>query len=342
MDSSTFRYRGYNVCQAMEDSQVVRAHFFYGDEIAHVRPYLDEADAFVFIRVKWSPRYEALINELKRKGKPVHFDLDDLVFDDRYLTLVMNTLSQNLDDEAPIDWFFSYVGRIHRTASLCDGFICTNEYLAGLLRARYGRVVRIIPNLLNVEQAAVSELLVKRGRPRGPRFRVGYFSGTPSHNNDFFSISDELRDFMERREDVELAIVGYLDLPPAFEALKAGGRVTCAPLMHYLDLQKSIWTADVNLVPLVVNDFTNCKSELKYFEAAIVGVPTIASPTYAYSRAIRQGENGFLCDQGDWQPAMEALYGGRRIEPEALVDEARTRYLNRSRRLEIEQVLLEI
>ena len=53
-------------------------------------------------------------------------------------------------------------------------------------------------------------------------------------------------------------------------------------------------------MPLQYNAFTNCKSELKYFEAAVVGTQTIASPMFTYARAIRHGENGYLAQAHQW------------------------------------------
>jgi glycosyltransferase involved in cell wall biosynthesis len=217
--------------------------------------------------------------------------------------------------------------RINKTASLCDGFTCTNEFLADRLRERYGRIVRVMPNLMNREQAEVSAQLVARGRPRRGRFLVGYFSGSPSHDNDFLGISEELLEFLRHRDDAELTVVGYLNLPPGFEALQTAGRVHCEPLKGYVELQESIWAADVSIVPLTVNDFTNCKSELKYFEAAAVGVPTIASRTHSYCQAIRHGDNGLLCEPGEWLKALETVYEGWRPDPSGLAAEARSRYL---------------
>ena len=65
---------------------------------------------------------------------------------------------------------------------------------------------------------------------------------------------------------------------------------------------------DVNIAPLVLNDFTNCKSELKFFEAAAVETTTIASPSYTFKRAIKDGENGFLAQPGEWYEKLEYLY----------------------------------
>ncbi len=340
-DPGTFRYRGYNVCQAVERSPVVRAHFFLSHEIPDIRPHLRDADAFVFVRMLWSPKVETLIEELKAFGKSVQFDLDDLIFDDRYLTLVIKTLGRT-EDDASINHLCAYMNRVNKTASLCDGFTCTNEFLAEKLRERYGRIVRVVPNLMNREQADVSAQLVARGRPLRRRFLVGYFSGSPSHDNDFRGISDELLEFLRRRDDAELAVVGILNLPPELEALRAAGRVRCEPLKSYLDLQESIWGTDVTIVPLAVNDFTNCKSALKFFEAAAVGVPTIASPAHSYRQAIRHGDNGLLCEPGEWLEALERVHGGWRPDPSGLAGEARSRYLNESRRADIEAVLLAI
>ena len=67
----------------------------------------------------------------------------------------------------------------------------------------------------------------------------------------------------------------------------------------------------MNLAPLEVgNPFCEAKSELKYFEAALAGVPTIASPTGPYRRAIRHGETGFLAEtSSEWRDALERLVG---------------------------------
>ena len=58
--------------------------------------------------------------------------------------------------------------------------------------------------------------------------------------------------------------------------------------------QRLIAEVEINISPLKENQFTNCKSELKFFEAAACGTLTLASPTYAFKKSIVHGVTGFL------------------------------------------------
>jgi hypothetical protein len=69
-------------------------------------------------------------------------------------------------------------------------------------------------------------------------------------------------------------------------------------------LQQLIGDVDFNLVPLQTNEFTHCKSELKYVDAANVGTLTIASPTHAYTHAIDHGENGYIAADHEWEAVL--------------------------------------
>lgn len=114
--------------------------------------------------------------------------------------------------------------------------------------------------------------------------------------------------FLEDYEDAVLQVVGFMEFPPAMQPLIREKRVTFTPLVDFLELQKLIAEVDVNIVPLVQNTFTNCKSQLKYFEAAVVDTVTVATPTFTYQDAICHGETGFLCEPGQWYDCIEKLY----------------------------------
>ena len=93
----------------------------------------------------------------------------------------------------------------------------------------------------------------------------------------------------------------------AAEYVKSG-RIKTHKLVSYLEMLKMMAEVDVNIAPLLINNFTNCKSELKFFEAAAVETTTIASPTYAFKEAISDGKNGFLAKPGEWYAKLKYLY----------------------------------
>jgi glycosyltransferase involved in cell wall biosynthesis len=82
-------------------------------------------------------------------------------------------------------------------------------------------------------------------------------------------------------------------------------------------------------MPLQANDFTNCKSELKYFEAAVVGTMSIASPSYTYAAAIRDGENGYLAKAQEWRSVIETAIENKSSWPALIAnarEDARSKY----------------
>ena len=110
---------------------------------------------------------------------------------------------------------------------------------------------------------------------------------------------------------IDLVLVGHVDVEQAFGARFGGylkghlaDRVTVHPFVDFLTLQELIADVDFNLVPLQVNEFTHCKSELKFVDAAIVGTLTIASPSFTYAEAIRHGENGYLAEDEQWEVVL--------------------------------------
>jgi hypothetical protein len=97
-------------------------------------------------------------------------------------------------------------------------------------------------------------------------------------------------------------------------------------LVSLRDLPNEIGRFDVNIAPLEQGSpFAAAKSEEKFFEAALVEVPTIASPTGPFCRAIRDGETGYLAaSEADWYTALRALLDnpetGRKMAHAAYLD----------------------
>lgn len=308
-DTSTFRYRCYNVYQATGEGPW-RSIYFFLDELMTVEKILPQCDLLVLTRIKWSHSLDSIVRNAKRLGIPVLYDVDDLICNLQYLPLLTNTLNVHFGSEVDYDFWFADIARHETAAGLADGFITTNDFLGNKLSERFNKPYKIIVNSLNREQLEISELCRKRKSAVESKkpFAIGYFSGTPSHINDFKTVYMELRSLLEDNPDMVLQVVGFMEFPHEMSDLIKKGRIKFTPLVDFLELQRLIAQVDVNIVPLVKNSFTNCKSELKFFEAAVVDTITLATPTYTYEHAILNGDTGFLCQQGEWYDKILEVY----------------------------------
>lgn len=301
-DTSTFRYRAYNVQQATQRSSKWQSVFFFMHEMETIMHLLHFASLLILLRIKWEHAIDTLIWKARSQEIPVLFDIDDLVCTTEYLPLVTNTLNVDFNNPPAYDFWFADFSRMEFTAQKADGFIVTNDFLGKELEKRFQKPYLIIPNSINEEQLKISSDIVriKNESEYSQPFTIGYFSGTPSHINDFRTISSELVELLNDFTQMVLQVVGFMDFPKTMGELISKRLIVFSPLVDFRELQRFIAQVDVNVVPLVVNTFTNCKSELNYFEAAAVNTVTIAAPTYTYKNAIREDATGWLCNPGHW------------------------------------------
>jgi glycosyltransferase involved in cell wall biosynthesis len=303
-DASTFRYRVYNMIEVLNTlSDDVAAAWFCRADIEKFDRVLEAADILIICRSRYHHALSEIITRAKSKGCLVIFDVDDLVFNLDYIQLVVRTLDQDFEHPNVWDFWFAYIGRVGATLRLCDRVTVTNENLAARAMELGPRDVRVIPNFLNSAQLEISRRILRAKRASGfardGRLHLGYFSGTPSHNKDFEIVSGPLRRLLAEDRRLRLRVVGFLDLKGALWEYQ--DRVERYPLCDFLNLQRLIGSTEINLVPLQDNTFTQCKTELKYFEAAVVGTVTVASPIYTLASAIQDGINGRLANEQEWE-----------------------------------------
>lgn len=308
-NNSTFRYRAYNMVQALTDekNRDVSASYFFLDDLHRVDEIVDYADLLVICRSGYSHRINQLITRFRTQRKRVLFDIDDFVFDTSYAHLIISTLDQDTDQPQVWDYWFAYLGRMGETLRMCDGAITTNDYLATRIAEFSGLPVNVVPNFINQEQLSISETLFRRKEASGfssdDKICLGYFSGSPSHNLDYAIITSALEEVLENDSRVELMVVGYIEAGPELE--RFGRRIKRQRFHDYVNLQSLVGSVEFNLMPLQLNDFTNCKSDLKYFEAAIVGTLSIASPSRTYAAAIQDRKNGYIAQAHQWASVIQ-------------------------------------
>jgi len=307
-DSASFRYRCYNMAQSINsESGGARATYIFLSDLESLNNPSDWGDVLVVCRSRYDSHVERLISSFRSAGKKVFFDIDDLIFDTAHAPLVASNLNFELWGEG-LDKWFSLISRMGATMKLCDDVITTNSFLSERAHTFSGLPTHVIPNFLNQEQVATSEPLAATRASRngdGDSFVLGYFSGSKSHTKDFDVAVESIASTMVNHPHVQLLIVGHLEIPRALQHLS--DRIDRVNFTDYLSLQGLIAQADLCLAPLQDSIFTYAKSQLKFFEAGVVGVPTMATPSPVFSEAISHGKNGYLAAGGAWGHMLDEV-----------------------------------
>lgn len=274
-------------------------------EVYYVNLQLDQVRyyrTFVFFRCPYTDMIGEFIKLAKKLNKKVLFDIDDLVVDTKYTDTIKYLDSMSKEERALYD---DGVMRMGRTLKLCDAAITTTERLAEEL-GHYVPEVFINRNTASEEMCALSKEALKNKTRKDDHVGIGYFSGSLTHNDDFELVLPALTKVMEKYPQVQLHVVGELDLPEALQQYKA--RVVSHPFVDWKKLPSLIAEVDINLAPLEQSIFNEAKSENKWVEAALVKVPTVASNVGAFQRMIVSGETGILCDtEEEWVEQLSRL-----------------------------------
>ena len=300
-DLGTFRYRAFNPVEALKTHESVSAAYFFYSDLKIIPNLADWADALVLVRAPYDQRVEELYRSFRNTGKRVLFDIDDLVFDPTYSSLVASSLGYELQEYEFNQWS-AFIVNVGESLKRADAAITTNSFLAQKITDFVDLPAHVVPNTFNTHQHGAHPL--KKPTP-GAGLHIGYFSGSQSHARDFGVASAALAEFLSTSRESRLTIVGHLPLPA--DLAQFHDQVTRLPFMDFRDLQGAMASVDLNIVPLQNNDFTSGKSDLKYFEAGLVGTPTLASRNSVFEEAIAHGDNGFLADSLTWLSSLQDI-----------------------------------
>ena len=306
-DNSTFRYRCYNFRQALKSSEKFEITYFLTSEIPEVLKNIDQVTILVLQRTNWDLNVEKLIHIAKFKNIPLVFDMDDLLYKIEQVPFYMNHIGVEFTKKN-IGIYLNIAAFYEMVTMKCDFFIATTSFLKKQLETDFHKPTFVIPNFLNEEQIEESKKIVAKRKKDNKKFVIGYFSGSASHQNDFKIIENDLVLLLDKYENIDIKIVGFMELNDTLKKYLESGRITFQPLVPYQALQYEIGSVDVNVIPLVPNDFNEAKSELKYFEAGILKIPSCLTKTKVYESFLEDGKNGFYCQTGEWFLKIEQLY----------------------------------
>ena len=299
-EGESLRYRVVNLVGAL-DKRGLAAATLLPAEAAELHRHCGALGTLVAFRAPHGEELEAAIRAARRLGARIVYDVDDLTFDPA-LAAEMKSLAAMAPGER--EEALAGLRRYREALLLADAATGSTPAIAEAARA-LGCPAHVVPNT----HGPFERLIAARtpAARAGGAVTLGYFSGTWTHSADFERLEGPLLAAMHRHPALRLLLVGALRLGPVWDAL--AGRVERAPLLPHPLMLGLYARVDVNLAPLEHGlRFCEAKSELKVFESALFGVPSIASPTAPYAAAITHGEDGMLAaDEAGWDAALEAM-----------------------------------
>ena len=272
------------------------------------------ASIVIFWRTAWDEDVAAAVAAARRGEARIVFDVDDLMFDPALAKAdVIDAIrSRGLDEEQ----VRLHYARVQATLNCADLCLASTEELAVQMR-RMGKAAAVVPNGYDEGVWVASRLAVRRRKAdqSDDLIRIGYAAGSPTHQRDFGLCASAVGATLEATPTARLVLFKLADGTPLvdlaeYPALaRVQDQIEWRQAVPLRQLPAELARFDVNLAPVEVgNPFCEAKSELKFVEAALVDVPTIASPTGPFRRAIHDGETGFLAETEDrWRDVLLRL-----------------------------------
>ncbi|MGW8142778.1 MAG: glycosyltransferase [Anaerolineales bacterium] len=231
------------------------------------------------------PDYKRVISEARYDGKPVVYDLDDLLVE------IPSNHSHAGD----------YMGELLAMLyAILDADMVTVsstplvEYLSEM-----NPNTRLLKNYLNDE---LWEINTSNSQPaKDDKVVIGYMGGQ-THQADLSLVEDALLIICEKYPD-KVAL--------RFWGVKPPSKLLESPFAEWIDINQENYAdfakffskqdCDIFIAPLKDNEFNHSKSSLKYLEYSALGVPGIYSKLAPYEAVVQQGVNGFLAEsEADW------------------------------------------
>jgi glycosyltransferase involved in cell wall biosynthesis len=300
--------RLYRIDQKVEQLQSVGygVTVYMEHEIDQYLANIYKFDAVIFYRLPGLAPLIFAINRCKELGITTYYEVDDLIFTDDF--------PDSYDSYAGLITMEEYAGLklgtpLYRNAiAACDyGIASTNPLAAELSKIVAKGKAFVHRNAFGRKHQFLAE--------RGPkshhtdRVVIFYGSGTKAHKEDFQRLVEPALVEIVRRhgERVTIVLAGYIVLTDQLESIRDNLQV----VEINWDIEE-YWTllqlADINIAVIKQSLVSDCKSEIKWMEAAMFGIPSIVSGTSTYREVIEPGITGLICDTvEEWTSALDLL-----------------------------------
>ena len=180
--------------------------------------------------------------------------------------------------------------QVRKMAATAHAITCSSEKL-GEVASRWNNRVFVYPNSLLFSDYHRFDI-----RRHTDDVRV-LWQGGYSHFPDFYPLKPAFTEVSHKLPQIKWVVFGTC-FRWVYDSMPLG-RVEDHPWVSYemFHLKLGTLAFDINIAPLADTRFNRCKSGIKFYEAAALGVPTLAQRVGPYAEEIVDGENGLLFSQ---------------------------------------------
>lgn len=253
-------------------------------------------------------RAETLLAICRRRGIKTILELDDDLF---------NISPDHTDHKR----YLESRQTLEALARQCDRLFVSTPKIAASLEV-FGRETRVVPNVLDERlwlspvghhESRVGECNASVEAVTGETVRILYM-GTRTHAVDLRLIEQSVRragELLKKQYGLSLVVDLVGILPPGERPEMPFNVMTVPPGFAYyprfVRWLRSVGRWDFGIAPLAPTPLNECKSALKFFEYAALGIAGIFSPVGEYPAVVEDGVTGIVCPSNapeEWEESL--------------------------------------
>lgn len=170
-----------------------------------------------------------------------------------------------------------------KMVKLADHIVVSTQEIADAIK-HLNRHITVIPNAIDPKIWEVKSK-VKREK----NIRIGWMA-SGSHLAEFPLILPVLKEIVDKYPNVEIHFAGIVN-----DKIESDRTFHHIGTKNYAEFPQ--WYADMNIdiaiAPLLDTQFNRCKSNIKWLEASMLGIPSVCSET-VYGKDIEHGKTGYI------------------------------------------------
>ena len=307
--SASHDYRVENQIDELEKSGI-KSKWITVDELLRTQEIPPNLKTIVCWRTALDLKNIQIIKLAQSQKITIIYDTDDLTFDSNSYKIERVAGLQQIDIDEANELTGSILSLKRKQIEESNYFVGSSQLLVSKAKP-LAKHTYLLPNKLPnwmVEQAEqIREQSVVGSGPYGPFTKFVYPSGSNTHLDDFLSRSKVFYKFLEENPFTSLTILGFMNSSEIEQLFKRlGDRFTIVDSVPHKQLLNTLKKFDVALAPLEENsDFVRAKSAIRFFQAGILGIPTICSDEPEFREIIHPDKNGWLASNDeDWLEAL--------------------------------------